>query len=179
MHFQFQIKHYAAQTDSEIPNLKQKIDRRQASWRHIIQGEERKQKQERKGGISCSPERPDAAQNIHVLKKMHLQDSLNYSQQQTSFTYFFFFIILLSQACQLVFVPQRGIKLLISPSLGELSCYPMKLKTVLSDRDFRSSDWHQSDSGWRRLTSSGSLKRNQSSGDTVGGNDWSALHILL
>lgn len=52
----------------------------------------------------------------------------------------FFFIILLSQACQLVFVPQRGIKLLISPSLGELSCYPMKLKTVLSDRDFRSSD---------------------------------------
>lgn len=64
MHLKLQIKHYAAQTDSKKKNPTE-TDKRQASRRPIIHGEERKQKKKEyiKMGISRSP---DVAQNIHV-----------------------------------------------------------------------------------------------------------------
>lgn len=44
-------------------------------------------------------------------------------------------------------MPQKGIKVFLSSGHDKLSRYLVKLKTVLSDCDFRSWDQHQSDSG--------------------------------
>lgn len=63
MHFQLQIKHNASKTD------KQTADSTQAARRQIIHDQEikGKKKENRKGGISCSPDRSDAAKKkIHV-----------------------------------------------------------------------------------------------------------------
>lgn len=64
-------------------------------------------------------------------------------------------------------MPQKGIKVFLSSGHDKLSRYLVKLKTVLSDCDFRSWDQHQSEPSQAALHSPAQRRETEAAEETI------------